>query len=401
MIKRDNNNRLITVHQKNKEQSLLQWLFVVLMIASIPPFYFWNISNIVYVLSSIGFFFYGLWENPQNKCWNISLFFFFFFYLYASLNLYDGLNFTGKLWNGYRLFISFAIFFISHENWTEIYKKFLLVYTLTLIPSLFVYFSTVWGGINLPHSFIPPLNVNKDYGYLAYPFMVIDDGFEKFRFCGYYDEPGVIGTISGVLLIVNQCKMGDWKNWILFISGVFSFSLFFYVLVSLYLLLYGEIKVKITLAVLIGLAITYLANSDNVFSNLILARIEIGDDGSFAGDNRTIATFEYFYDKFLRSDKLWFGYGHLYSSKVVDTGGQSYKHLIVDYGIIMSVLYVVAYVFYYLSYSLKKKHLFFVLMILLSVLYQRPFITYLLYLFLMVSPAAMVKATFEKSPISN
>lgn len=394
-MKYNNIHKTYSTSQIDKRQSSLVWIFVFFLIVSIPPFYFWRISSIVYVFSSLGFFLYGLWEKPQNNLQRFSLCLFVIFYSYASLNLYDGLNFTGKLWNGYRLFISFAIFFISRDNWTEIYKKFLLVYTLTLIPSLLVYFFAIWGGVNLPHSYMPPLNELKDHGYLAYPFMVISEGFENFRFCGYYDEPGVIGTVSGVLLIVNQCKLRDWKNWILLISGIFSFSLFFYLLVSLYALLFGSGKVKFVLAILIVVAITYLVNSDNVFSNLILARLELGDDGKLVGDNRTHADFEYFYEKFLHSDKVWFGYGHLYSSKVVDTGGQSYKHLVVDHGIIMSILYIVAFGFYYLSYNLKKKQLLFVLMILFCVLYQRPFISYLLYLFLMISPAAMTKATSE------
>ena len=383
---------------KTDKKSLLVRLFVLLMIASIPPFYFWSLSSIVYFVSFVGFLFFGLWEKPQNSYRRISLFLFILFYFYVSFNIYEDFNFLGYLWQGFRLFLTVSIFFIGCESWAKIYKFFLIIYTITLIPSLLVYFLAVWGGVDLPHTFIPPLNKIKDYGYIAYPFMVISDRFENFRFCGYYDEPGVIGNLSGVLLIVNKCNMRDWKNWVLLASGIFSFSLFFYVLISLYLLLFGKTKVRISLAVLIGLAITYIANSDNVFSNLILARIEMGDDGSFVGDNRTIASFDYFYDKFLHSDKLWFGYGHLYSTLVVDTGGQSYKHLIVDYGIIMSILYVVAFFFYYLSYNISKKNLCFLLMILLSILYQRPFITYLVYLFLMISPAAMVKTTFEKIP---
>ena len=386
---------------KTANKTLLVWLFVLIMIASIPPFFFWSISTIVYFVSFVGFLFYGLWENSQNFYRRISLLLFILFYFSISLNIYEDLNFVGNLWRGFRLFITVAIFFISCESWTKIYKGFLIIYTITLIPSLLVYFLAVWGGIDLPHTFIPPLNEIKDHGYIAYPFMVISDDFDNFRFCGYYDEPGVIGNLSGVLLIVNQCNMRDWKNWVLMLSGIFSFSLFFYVLVSLYILFFGSKKGKIALIFLIAIALTYLANSDNVFSNLILARLEMGDDGSLVGDNRTNETFGHFYDTFLRSDKLWFGYGHMYSSIVVDTGGQSYKHLIVDYGIIMSILYVVAFFFYYLSYNVKKKHLCFLLMILFSVLYQRPFISYLVYLFLMISPAAMIKTTFEKIPLSE
>lgn len=386
---------------KNDEQSLLVWLFVILMFASIPPFFFWGISSLVYAISSIGFFLFGLWEKPKNFTRRASLLLFILFYIYASFNLYEGLGLIGKLWNWYRLFFAFTLFFISDEYWPKIYKKLLLVYVVTLIPSLLVYFVVIWGRIDLPHTIISPLNELKSYQYLAYPFMVITNSFDSFRFCGYYDEPGVIGNISGVMLVVNQCNMKEWKNWVLLISGLFSFSLFFYGIVFLYILFFGSVKTKIALIIAIGFVITYLATSDNVFSDLILARLEFGDDGEWIGDNRTHASFEVFWDRFLHSDKLWFGYGHFYSSQVVNTGGQSYKHIIVDHGIIMSMIYVIAFLLYYLSYNIKKKNLLFGLMLVFAILFQRPFIAYIIYLFLMISPAAMIKCSVENSIVEQ
>jgi len=384
--------------QKDKRHSLLVWLFVFNIFISIPPFYLWNISFIVSVITSCGFFFYGLWEKPQNQFRRLSLFLFIIFYFYASLNIYGNHNFVGSLWNGFRLFISFMIFFIGDENWTLIYKRFNTIYAVTLIPSLLVYFCTIWIGVDLPHKVIPPLNELKDYGYLCYPFMVIKDDFDSFRFCGYFDEPGVIGNISGVLFIVNKCNMRDWKNWMLLVSGLFSFSLFFYGLVSFYIFLWGSKKAKIALTVLIVLVFTYLATSDNVFSDLILSRLEMGDDGQLVGDNRTHDSFDAFYNKYLESNMLWFGYGHFFSSMVVDTGGQSYKHLIVDHGIIMSIIYVLAFILYYRSYNVNIKHFLFLLMVFCSIMFQRPFISYILYLFLMISPAAVVGNSFEENP---
>ena len=394
MNKKQNNHAYTS--QEGENQSLLVWLFVIIMFVSIPPFYFWRINNIIAVVTSCGFFLFGLWNIPQNPFRRMSLFFFILFYVFVSLNVYGDFTIISRLWTGFRLLIPFTIFFVSDENWIRIYKKFLIIYVVTLIPSLIVYFCTVWFGIDLPHTIIPPLNMLKQYNYQAYPFMVIKDDLESFRFCGYYDEAGVIGNISGVLLIVNRCNFRDWKNWILLISGVFSFSLYFYVIVALYLLFFGPIKVKIVLFLSIVAAFAYLTKSENVFSNLIMARLELGDDGNLVGDNRTQVYFDAFYNKFLDSDKLWFGYGQYFSSQVVDPGGQSYKHLIVDHGLIMTTIYIIAFLLYYISYNINKKHLLFLLMILFSILFQRPFFLYYLYLYLMISPAAMVKYTFEK-----
>lgn len=387
--------------QSNRHHSLLIWAFVLIMLISIPPFYFWSISGIVSSVYIVVYFFYGLWERPQNRFHVISLFLFILFYFYAAINMYEKHNFIGTIYNGFRVLLPLTLFFISQANWAVIFKRFVTIYSLILLPSLLVYFCVIWIGIDLPHKLITPLNEIKDYGYYAYPFMVIIDKLDSFRFCGYFDEPGVIGNISGVLLIVNRCNMRDWRSWVLLISGLFSFSLFFYGLVSLYILLFGPKKAKFALVIIIVMAFTYLATSESVFNKLLLARLEMGDDGELVGDNRTIASFDMFWKRFVDSEMLWFGYGHRYSNLVADPGGQSYKHLIVDYGIIMFIVYLLAFLYYYMSYHVKKKHLIILLLILASVLFQRPFIFSLLYLFLLISPAAMVKESFENSSNIN
>jgi len=396
----EQNTRLLPRHN-NRQSTILTWAFVLIMLLSIPPFYLWNISNAISIVSIVVFFFYGLWKRPHDPFRRISLFLFSIFYLYASMSLYEDFNLIGVLWNGFRILLPVMLLFISEENWAIIYKRFLTIYATILIPSLFVYFCAMWIGIDLPHKLIPPLNEIKDYNYYAYPFMVITDKIDSFRFCGYFDEPGVIGNISGVLLIVNRCNMRDWRSWVLLISGIFSFSLFFYGLVALYIFLFGSKMAKIVLLLVIAMAVAFLVTSDNVFNQLIIARLEMDNNGEMAGASRTIASFDVFWKKFLDSNMLWFGYGHRYSALVVDPGGQSFKHLIVDYGIIMFIIYICAFLFYYMSYHVKKKHLMFLMMIMFSVLYQRPFILSCLYLSLMIFPAAVVKYSFESRSNKN
>ena len=217
------------------------------------------------------------------------------------------------------------------------------------------------------------------------------------RFCGYFDEPGVIGTISGVLLAVNRCNLKDWKSWPLLISGIFSFSLFFYVFIAMYVILFAPIKYKILSGIAVAVAMAYLVTGDSVVSDLILSRLEIGDDGTIVGDNRTRWFFDSFYENFLHSDKLWFGYGKGYASTEADPGGASYKHLIVDFGIVMSVLYLLAFTLFYMSFRLKFKDFLFVMMIFFAVMFQRPIIFSYVYLFLLIIPPIILKHNYNTS----
>jgi predicted RNA-binding protein with RPS1 domain len=83
------------------------------------------------------------------------------------------------------------------------------------------------------YSLIDPLNPLKDFLYKQYPFLVMPNeviNVEFPRFYGVFDEPGVIGTFAGIMLFAERYNLKKISNIILFVSGVFSFSLFFILL---------------------------------------------------------------------------------------------------------------------------------------------------------------------------
>ena len=100
-------------------------------------------------------------------------------------------------------------------------------------------------GIPVPGKIIAPLNAVKTYNYIAYPFLVIpnylgaglDVYFQSLRFCGPFDEPGVVGTIAGLMLYIDNFNLKDKRNifnfWTSFIVSIFLypfchfFSVFF------------------------------------------------------------------------------------------------------------------------------------------------------------------------------
>ena len=366
----------------------MAWLLAIVFFFSSQPYFLWKYgeaTNAIIILGCIVCCFVSK-VNNKKRLWSILLF--GIFYFYATIHQFFDVNIYARMLTLFPV----LVFLVNEEEWKHIYDKYSFIYIYTIIPSLIIYLLVFWLSVDVPYSIISPLNTEKSFNYYAYPFLVMPDTLESIRFHGLYDEAGVVGNISGVLLVVNRCNMKNWKNWGLLLSGIFSFSLFFYIIVTIYILIFSSVKVKFAVFSVVFILCTFLLVDENPFSKLVLARLEVGDDGTWSGNNRTLESFDSFWSKFLNSSRFLYGYGRLYADFKADPGGQSYKHLIVDFGIIMFLCYIISFVFYYCSYKLSRKCLMLLLIILCSILFQRPFIFNLIYIFLLVSPAPVLKA---------
>jgi len=357
-------------------------LFMVGLITSLGPYYLWNYNLTSFQLLS--FLCFGLW-SPRilyNKGMIVPFLLLFLFYFYSAINQMP----ETILFRYFYTFIPFFLFFVKADSWKKIYHFFYVCYSISLIPSIILFVLVMYVGLDFPSTTIEPVNAVKLYDYQAYPCLVIANNDQFMRFCGYYDEAGVVGTISGVVLLINKLNLKDWKNWPVLIGGLLSFSLFFYALLALYVLLFSNLKIKIVVFALIALAVIYISFDDSYFSKLIIERLEF-DDGSFAGDNRTTGNFSRYYTRFLGSDNVWSGLGTKYCETVVDVGGCSYKHIVVNQGVIFVAFYVVAMEsFYYLKFGFSKNFILLSL-VFLSLFYQRPFLYTTLYIMLFLAPA--------------
>ena len=240
----------------------------------------------------------------------------------------------------------------------------------------------IFLGISLPNSTIEPLNEDKMGVYYRYFLLIKQDNLiSGNRFYGIFDEPGVVGTMAGVLLLIERFNLKRWYNIVLLLSGIFSFSLTFYFIAILYLLFALPFKMKLILFLVIAALGIALYSNETVYE-LLFRRVEF-NDGRMVGYNRTTKDFDIYFDSFIHSSDIWFGRGAGVSSRV-DDGGASYRHLIVDYGIV----YFIFYCFAWLLYCIRKKYsilkIALSLTVLVLILYQRPFISNWLYVFLMV-----------------
>lgn len=212
-----------------------------LSIVSMNPFFIWGENRLYYVifllLSLFGFILSC--QKKINYLTSFSLITFVFVYHYLNgASLLGCCAFSMS---------TVLIYNLSIKQAEKTFLIFSLFYAVLLIPGLFL-----WGIHGLTgHNYLLKLGsistnlipshfkVLMNEGYSLYPGAIILDYMEKdriYRFMGVFDEPGVVGTISGLILISSRFNLKTWISKIIFISGLISFSLAFYLLSVLYLI---------------------------------------------------------------------------------------------------------------------------------------------------------------------
>lgn len=277
---------------------------------------------------------------------------------------------------------------------TEVFSRKVLdtftnIYCLLIGISLIVWCFALMGVLN-PYKIIPPLNEIKNYNYGVYPLLVNPAG--SFRFCGLFDEPGVVGTISALTLCCQQ-SFKSTKSIVLLISGICSFSLFFFVVVAVYFTYsqlldtkkksYGIFAFSVALA--IGLIVI---TSSPVFSKMIGDRLSIDSDTGFiAGDNRTSDLAWEMLDSMVGTSFFWFGIDDKWEFQEQVAYSSSIINVIVMNGMAFLLMIVLFYFVYGWTYKSSVKQFLVYFFIVAGTLYQRPGIFNPEFIFLFTSLA--------------
>lgn len=282
----------------------------------------------------------------------------------------------------------------TFKSFTEIYAY------LILIPSVIYIMALL--GVPIPHE-VETSDPDAS-SIITYDVYMHICGVVNLRFAGFFSEPGVLGTFSAVLLVANQFKLRPVVLASLLLSGVLSFSFAFYVIIVLYVIFCSKSVKLIGGIAIIGAVLVYFFW--DIFSELILERVMF-EDGDLVS-NRTTRDFDAWYSHFVQTSDFWWGLGNQASIKY-DEMGASYKHLIVDYGMIFFVSFTATLALYAKSCIKKLRPWIGYLIILLGILYQRPFIELHSYLFVLyASIIAIAHSTqtsntikYENSSIDN
>ena len=270
------------------------------------------------------------------------------------------------------LFIPFA----TDEFNNSVYKSYLNFYCILVGLALFVWVFAIIGAIP-PMKVIKALNKLKDYGYYVYPFLVrgTNDGI---RFSGPFDEPGVIGTISGILLCC-QKNFKSRQSLILLITGLCSISLFFYLIIVAYysysqLSAKGKMKNIFVYAIVAGLALIIIISSPLLNEMIISRLVWDPDSGRFAGDNRTAAYAWEVLDQIKGTHQFWFGIKDKWEFQEEVAFSSSFINVVIMNGALFFGLILIFYIGYAFVYKVTISGFLFFLFVLIATIYQRPYI---------------------------
>lgn len=268
------------------------------------------------------------------------------------------------------LFIPFATDAFNKK----VFDNYLNIYCVLISISLFVWMFAILGAIS-PMKVIKPLNELKDYNYYVYPLLVRGTD-NSIRFCGLFDEPGVVGTISALFLCC-QRSFRESKSIILLLSGICSFSLFFFLVVTVYYAcsqLIAKRNITRTLSfIFVSIIGVVVISSSPVFSEMITSRLEFDSStGMFSGDNRTSSYAWELFDKIVGTREFWFGIDNKWDFQEMTAYSSSFINIIIMNGMLFFLLIVIFYILYgWLNRVTIVSFLMFAF-VFLGILYQRP-----------------------------
>lgn len=203
-------------------------------------------------------------------------------------------------------------------------------------------------------------------------FAVLNENSGSFRMCGFFNEPGALGTCCIFLFYIFKDKASLYGKVQLIIATILSFSLAGYILgfiVFGYLMIRKHKRLGIFILGSLVLLFFLIPKIDwgNDILNNFASRFEI-DSGKLSGDNRTWWLFDEQVNEVFSNNSKYWGFGHDYDL----AANSSYLRYFVLYGIFGTILIFVPWFFLAISKCKMDIHKLVFLLIFIVSLYQRP-----------------------------
>lgn len=264
--------------------------------------------------------------------------------------------------------------FCDNSYLKKVYRVFESFYVFIVAGSLLCYLASNVGILGPMFSMNGIISEFGDHAYDIYGLCVKQNVYSTIRFYGPYDEPGVIGTYSALMLIINKFSLKSFKNWVHIIAGVLSLSLFFFIIIGVYIIFSAihHKKVLPLLAILILIPYAYNKTSDDLeFQIRVWNRIAL-NDGELGGDDRSSDYLDQYYNSKKYSLEYWFGVNDWESVVNRLEGESSYKLVVLQNGMLFLALYCLFFILYGYKYLNKDKWNYLLyLFVFLGCIYQR------------------------------
>lgn len=188
----------------------------------------------------------------------------------------------------------------------------------------------------------------ENQGYESFVHLIFNMVSEKYtivRFQSLANEPGLLGTLCGLLLYsTGDNKKLRYPFYVFIVSGILTYSLAFYVLAIIYFVsrVKGVRSLKVIIPIVIVGALAIYAVRENV-TELIVERIESGD-----ADNRSSWTLDLYFAKAWANGELLTGVGAHNFPDEIEGSNAGAKVWIIQFGFIGFIIIFFTYIFTYL-----------------------------------------------------
>lgn len=378
----------------------IEWrplLIALCVFCALRPFYLWQMSNMFNMAFLPAIYVLCIAPCMDLKTHKKGILFFCLFALFVFLCVIQGYNIAFSLFT-----ISLVVVPFLKRDVFEITIAYFHVILAFLLAGALLFWLAKMLGITLPSHSIASLNVEYSEGYTAYPPFLVQKNsfFDFYRFFGPFDEPGVVGTVSLLMLYIDNYNFKKWYNIVFLLSGFCSAS-FVFVIGSLIYLCYFVFTrdTKKGVALVVMLALFYLFTKDfPMFNTLFYDRMEWdASSGKFVGDNRFSDTQKDYIESIRGTYDYWFGDHGKSAGDFL--GARSYLDAIISYGALFCFAYVLLFLLYAINNKLKLKSILLYLFIMLLILYQRPNFMHVSYIFFY--SAYIILRTDEKFHVNS
>lgn len=365
----------------SKYKNLGLFLAIIILIRS-RPFYLWDYEDTLRPLCAIIVTVIAAMNLSREK-WSKYIFILLASsYLWATVIVdHSGIV---TVFN----FLGFAFIpLIKKELILATYESFRKIFIAVIFLSFIFYVLAAFGMPKMgtfTHQNGPDL-----YTYELFPFLVRGlgkiEGF-NLRFQALFDEAGLVGTISGLILVAERMNLKKRGNLLLLICSLFTLSFYFYVCLAFGFIFFskGTAKNRWKIFALCALFVAVTYRMPFFYDNLYYRFEYDADAGGFVGDNRNGWGLRDYFDSILWTPVFFTGLGSTFAEQY--SGAASLYLVIVKHGFVFVVLNIGAYLLLsFREIKHKPTWLMFVIFFLLT-LYQRPglYATYSIFLYAMV-----------------
>lgn len=332
--------------------------------------YVW-VSHMIMALSLVYILIKALTKHVKLQAPGLLVIFLFWwlvntFYVYKLSYISLNLSTIGTL---------FLFCYFNKQIWNKSYELYYKYIVMLSSFGIIAYLCTTLSINILPKTICPYYAERLDASYMYYDYYLsyVLVEFPYIRLCGLFNEPGYYGTFLGLILVAEKFDLKKKSNIILLIAGIFTFSAAFFITLILFfvikLILTRNYKILFT-AVLLFLCIPFLNIQNENFTHLMERFTFV--DGKLNAINRTGSSFDLFFNNYIQSADVLFGYGRGYLSYYGEIGNLSYKTYIVEFGLLACAVFWLG--IFYNSIKLSKKNrlaIVFALLFMVNI-YQRP-----------------------------